>query len=65
MSDDRCNCPPMRDVFREGVGTKPPCPVHDTPERLAALAEMIQPAVPMADFSFQTFSLPARKARRS
>jgi hypothetical protein len=36
----------MNDVFRYGVGTKSPCPVHDTPERLAALAEVIQPALP-------------------
>lgn len=38
-----CNCPPMEDVFRHGVGTKPPCPVHDTPEMLAVLAEIIVP----------------------
>lgn len=43
MSDERCNCQSMRDVFRGGVGTKEPCPVHDTPEFLAALAETIMP----------------------
>lgn len=54
MSDERCNCPPMHDVFRYGVETKPPCPVHDTPERLAALAEMIVPAIPLADLKINT-----------
>lgn len=43
MSDERCTCPPMRDVFRDGVGTKEPCPVHETPEFLALLADVIVP----------------------
>lgn len=41
---DECNCPPERDVFRgKVIGTKPPCPIHDTPERLALLSKMIVP----------------------
>jgi hypothetical protein len=42
-----CNCPPLRDVFRYGVTTKEPCPVHETPEQLAALSGMLQPAIPL------------------
>lgn len=28
----RCNCPPLVDLFRHPVYTKPPCPVHPEPE---------------------------------
>jgi hypothetical protein len=31
----------MRDVFREGVGTKPPCPVHE--EKFAKFLPMLIP----------------------
>lgn len=45
--DPRCNCPELRDVLREGMGTKDPCPVHDTPENLALLREAILPMIPL------------------
>lgn len=46
MTDPRCNCPPVTPrTLRDGIGTKDPCPVHDTPERLATLAEVILPAI--------------------
>lgn len=41
-----CNCPSTDDVIRHGVGTKPPCPVHDTPEVLALLARLADVIVP-------------------
>jgi hypothetical protein len=50
--DAKCNCPPLRDVFREGVGSKPPCPVHpDSP----ALSDLLKPRIYVDDGEFQTF----------
>lgn len=47
MADTRCYCSPMTPrTLREGVGTKDPCPIHDSPEFLAALADAIVPAMP-------------------
>jgi hypothetical protein len=44
MTAKVCNCPdPRRMHPNEVVQSKYPCPVHDTPERLAKLAEMIVP----------------------
>jgi hypothetical protein len=38
-----CNCPDYNDMLMRGevMGTKPPCPVHDTPERLALLKSIV------------------------
>lgn len=42
MKDMECNCPPMNDVFREGVGTKEPCPVHPEPD-LSDILSLLRP----------------------
>jgi hypothetical protein len=63
MSIKGCNCPPIQDVMRGRAGeTKPPCPVHDTPERLAAL-DHILPAIRFSDMRINTQPFAARKAR--
>lgn len=48
MPDQRCNCPSMDDVFRHGVGTKPPCPVHPDPEFPPGT---FLPAMPLGEIS--------------
>lgn len=50
----------MRDVFREYVGTKDPCPVHETPEMLSALADVIVPMKPTGEFKITPYKLGIR-----
>ncbi len=54
-----CNCPPMHDVFRHGVGTKPPCPVHGEREAELLRGVKLLPRMDTAGMTFNTIDLGA------
>lgn len=37
-----CNCPSIEDVQRGVIQSKPPCPIHDTPENLARMGSLMK-----------------------
>lgn len=54
-----CNCPSMDDVMSGPIYTKPPCPIHDTPEAMAHLSSILVPRMDLSELEIRPLEFEA------